>query len=93
MVIGTGKDVVTVLVSIAVFGDVFGPENFAGLFLIICGIAAYNLHKARELKSLRPFDSSSSTHVFYHFESTLAEAEFCARGCFDTRGKRDIKQT
>jgi len=40
MVIGTGKDVVTVLVSIVVFGDVFGTENFIGLFFIICGIVA-----------------------------------------------------
>jgi drug/metabolite transporter (DMT)-like permease len=37
--------VVTVLVSIVVFGDVFGRENFAGLFCVLSGIVAYNFHK------------------------------------------------
>lgn len=52
MVIGTGKDVVTVLVSIVVFGDVFGPENFAGLFFVLCGILAYNRHKVLAAKEV-----------------------------------------
>ena len=44
-VIGTAKDVVTVLTSVLVYGDAFGVENALGLVFVVGGIGAYNHHK------------------------------------------------
>ena len=45
-VIGTGKDVFTVLCAVLIFRDGFGLENFFGLVFVVAGIGAYNWHKA-----------------------------------------------
>ena len=61
-VIGTAKDVVTVLTSVLVFGDAFGVENALGLVFVVGGIGAYNYHKiasAREKEESTPRGSNS----------------------------------
>jgi hypothetical protein len=49
-VIGTGKDVFTVLCAVLIFRDGFGVENFFGLVFVVAGIGAYNWHKAQSLR-------------------------------------------
>lgn len=49
-VIGTGKDVFTVLCAVLIFGDGFGLENFFGLVFVVSGIGAYNWHKAQSAR-------------------------------------------
>ena len=52
-VIGTGKDVFTVLCAVLIFRDGFGVENFFGLVFVVAGIGAYNWHKAQSLREQR----------------------------------------
>ena len=59
-VIGTAKDVVTVLTSVLVYGDAFGVENALGLVFVVGGIGAYNHHK---MASAREKEASNAARV------------------------------
>lgn len=51
MIAGTVKEVITVLVAVAVFGDHLGPVNFLGLLVVIMGVALFNYYKFRKVRS------------------------------------------
>jgi solute carrier family 35 protein C2 len=59
-VVGTAKDVVTVLTSVLVFRDAFGVENALGLVFVVGGIGAYNYHK---IASAREKEETNAARV------------------------------
>ena len=49
-VAGIFKEVLTVLASVAMFGDVLTPTRIAGLVVCLLGIGAYQVTRYRELR-------------------------------------------
>ncbi|RKP01045.1 hypothetical protein CXG81DRAFT_12467 [Caulochytrium protostelioides] len=56
-VAGICKEVVTILVSMMVFGDHLTAMNVVGLFVSLVGIALYNLHRVRVAQKRRLHDA------------------------------------
>jgi hypothetical protein len=67
VVAGIFKELVTVLVSHAVFGDTFGPANVAGLVVVVAGVALYNVHKYRTVVLYAPpLPTHREIHTYTH---------------------------
>lgn len=45
VVAGISKELVTIVCAVLFFGDVFGPINIAGLFIVVMGIVLFNFYK------------------------------------------------
>ena len=62
-VVGTGKDVFTVVAAVIVFRDSFGVENFFGLLFVVAGIAAYNWHKVQSAREREEKEKQTNTRL------------------------------
>eukprot|EP01137_Pigoraptor_chileana_P006545 Opistho-2@51034 len=58
-VAGMVKEVVTILLSVVIFGDRHSPMNYAGLAISLCGIGMYNYIKYTAMRDPTAFTAAS----------------------------------
>ncbi|KAJ7128950.1 triose-phosphate transporter family-domain-containing protein [Mycena crocata] len=92
---GIAKEVTTISISAAVFGDSLTPLNITGVAITVCGIALFTYHKYRKsLETAVPLDAHGNPISIEHVENGPADGRTSSHVELDetarlTRGSDD----
>jgi len=71
---GIAKEVTTISISAAIFGDSLTPLNITGVAITVCGIALFTYHKYRKsLETAVPLDAHGNPISVEHAETSTVD--------------------